>query len=71
MSKPFFLAEWKVIYVRLHSDQLILYICIWHNGICHNKVACKHMLLMINLILWEPFNFTSWNTYKDSYAGAD
>ena len=26
---------------------------------------------MINLIFWEPFNFTIWNKYEDSYAGPD
>lgn len=26
------------------------------------------MLVMINLILWEPFNFTIWNKCEDSYA---
>ena len=26
---------------------------------------------MINLILWEPFNFTIWNKCEDSYAGPD
>ena len=26
---------------------------------------------MINLILWEPFNFTIWNKYEDSFSGPD